>query len=132
MATMEAKGARSPDRGRETGASGQEVEKHVHEGGQRTGTLSLPFATVHWRLPEFRVPGRQEMDAAVHAVRSVLPPPSQLAYYTGLGVLAVFEVVEWPVVAVAAAGMIVAQRAFRSQDEHGEKPDAKASGKSAE
>jgi len=134
MPTVEAKGVRSPDRRRETGGGGHEVEKPVPEsGGQRTGTLNLPFATVQWRWPEFRMPtiGRHEVEAAVNTVRSTLPPPTQLAYYTGLGLLAVFEVVEWPIVAVAAVGTIVAQRAIRQHEEHGkeEQPGAQASDK---
>lgn len=136
MSTVEVKGVRSPDRRRETGDGGQEAESHVEESsGQRTGTLNLPFATVQWRLPDFRMPiGRQEVEAAVHTVRSALPPPTQVAYYAGLGVLAVFEVVEWPVAAVAAAGMVVAQRALRQHEEHGkdEQLGAKASEQSAE
>lgn len=143
MSTMEAKGARSLDKGRETTVAGQEVEKHVQEsGGPRTGTLTLPFATVQWRLPEFSMPaGRQDVMAAVHKVREVLPPPTQLAYYGGLGLLAVFEVVEWPVVVMAAAGMIVVQRAVKHHHEHGtqshgpvpEKPEKPAKpGKPAE
>jgi len=134
MSTVETKGMRPPDRRRETGGGGQEVEKPVPEdGGERTGTLNLPFATVQWRLPEFRMPtiSRHELEAAVNTVRSALPPPTQLAYYTGLGLLAVFEVVEWPVVVVAAAGTILVQRAIRQHEEHEKEghPRAKASDK---
>ncbi|OHV32430.1 hypothetical protein BCD49_29775 [Pseudofrankia sp. EUN1h] len=38
-----------------------------------------------------------------------LPSPRKTAYYLGLGALAAFEVVEWPVVAAVAAGTWVAQ-----------------------
>jgi hypothetical protein len=132
MSTVEAKGARTPGKGRETEGAAQEMEMHTQGGGVRTGTLTLPFATVQWRLPEFPMPvGRQELEAAVHKVREVLPPPTQLAYYAGLGVLAVFEVIEWPMVVVAAAGMIVVQRTVRRQDEHGKESDATASEKPA-
>ncbi|GAA3432611.1 hypothetical protein [Kutzneria kofuensis] len=126
MTTVEAKGARSSGKGRETGAAGHEVEIHAQESGSGyAGTLTLPFATVQWRLPEFSMPiGRQEMEAAVHKVREALPPPTQLAYYAGLGVLAVFEIVEWPVVVVSAAGMIVLQRTIRRQVEQAKESDA--------
>lgn len=127
MSTVEAKGVRPLDKGRENGVAGQEVEKHVQvSGGPRTGTLTLPFATVQWRLPEFSF-GRQEVAAAVHQAREVLPPPTQLAYYGGLGLIAVFGVVEWPVVAMAAAGMIVVQWTVRRQHEHGKEPAARVS-----
>ncbi|WP_214370393.1 hypothetical protein [Pseudonocardia sp. H11422] len=44
----------------------------------------------------------------------VVPPPEKLAFYAGLGLLAVCEVVEWPVVLIMAAGHVLAdQQHFR-------------------
>ncbi|WP_343710176.1 hypothetical protein [Mycobacterium sp.] len=37
-----------------------------------------------------------------------VPPPEQLAYYGGLAALAVFELIDWPVALVIAAGHILA------------------------
>lgn len=37
-----------------------------------------------------------------------VPRPEQLAYYTGLAVLAAFELIDWPVALVIAAGHILA------------------------
>ncbi|MFC0436990.1 hypothetical protein [Kutzneria buriramensis] len=83
---------------------------------------------MQWRLPEFPTPvGRQEVAAAVHKVREVLPPPTQLAYYGGLGLVAVFGIVELPVVAMAAAGMIVVQWTIRHHHEHETQPPAPVS-----
>ena len=37
-----------------------------------------------------------------------VPPPEQLAYYGGLAALAAFEIIEWPVALVIAAGHLLA------------------------
>jgi hypothetical protein len=37
-----------------------------------------------------------------------IPPPEQLAYYGGLATLAVFELIDWPVAMVIAAGHVLA------------------------
>lgn len=37
-----------------------------------------------------------------------IPRPEQLAYYGGLALLAVFELIDWPVAAVIAAGHLMA------------------------
>ncbi len=37
-----------------------------------------------------------------------VPPPEQLAYYGGLAVLAAFDLIEWPVALVIAAGHLIA------------------------
>jgi hypothetical protein len=37
-----------------------------------------------------------------------VPRPDQLAYYGGLAVLAAFELIDWPVAIVVAAGHIMA------------------------
>lgn len=40
--------------------------------------------------------------------RVQIPRPDQLAYYGGLAVLAAFELIDWPVAAVIAAGHLLA------------------------
>jgi hypothetical protein len=43
-----------------------------------------------------------------------LPPPDRLIFYVGLGLLAVFEVVEWPVALIVGVGhMLADQRHWR-------------------
>ncbi|MCO6003859.1 hypothetical protein NE236_02600 [Actinoallomurus purpureus] len=42
-----------------------------------------------------------------------LPPPERLVYYAGLGLLAVFEVVEWPVALVVGTGHLLADQQHR-------------------
>lgn len=41
----------------------------------------------------------------------VIVGPDRLVYYVGLGVLAAFEVIEWPVALVIAAGHLLADNA---------------------
>ncbi len=50
-----------------------------------------------------------------------LPPPDRLLFYAGLGVLAVLEVVEWPIALVVGVGHLLAdQRHWRTGREVGE------------
>lgn len=39
-----------------------------------------------------------------------VPPPDKVAYYAGLGVLALLEVIEWPLALVITAGHILADQ----------------------
>jgi hypothetical protein len=64
---------------------------------------------------EFRPPqvGGREVGRAVGAARAFLPAlPSRerLAYYGGLGALAAFGLLEWPVAAAIGVGTVIAQR----------------------
>ncbi|MFC6581350.1 hypothetical protein [Planomonospora parontospora] len=73
-------------------------------------TLTLPMITLEFRPP--RVGGR-EVGRVVGAARAFLPAlPSRerLAYYGGLGALAAFGLVEWPVAAAIGVGTVIARR----------------------
>ncbi|MEV0153395.1 hypothetical protein AB0H57_06580 [Micromonospora sp. NPDC050686] len=39
-----------------------------------------------------------------------MPPPDKLAYYAGIGVLAAFQVIQWPVALVITAGHLLADQ----------------------
>jgi hypothetical protein len=45
--------------------------------------------------------------------RVTLPPPERLVYYGALGLLAVFELVEWPIALVIGTGHLLADQAHR-------------------
>ncbi|MDQ3761716.1 MAG: hypothetical protein M3460_08445 [Actinomycetota bacterium] len=75
----------------------------------RTATVTLPFVTAQFRMPEVR------MDSAVRAVRSSLPTPERAAYYGGLAALAAFSVIDWPVAAAIGVGTEIARRAATEQ-----------------
>ena len=106
------------------------------ESRARTTTVELPFVTAQLRLPRIqtpralrppirtswmraprlpapRVPSRDVVRAATGVASSILPPPRRLAYYAGLGALAVLDVIEWPVAAAIGVGTAVAVRTRR-------------------
>ena len=78
---------------------------------RRTRTLRLPFVTAIVEIPNLPR-GRREPAATV---RSLLPSTEQVLFYGGVAALAAFEIIEWPVAAVVAAGTYVAQRADRNR-----------------
>jgi hypothetical protein len=81
---------------------------------RRTATVNLPFVTAQFRLPELPVDRLRamspELGQVARGAASFLPPPERLAYYTGLGALAAFQVIEWPVAVAIGAGTAVAGR----------------------
>ena len=84
----------------------------------RTATVHLPFVTAEFRAPDLpslpvRLPDRGDVTDAVAAIRSRLPSPKQTAYYAGLGLLGVLEIIEWPVVVAIGVGTAIAQRGNR-------------------
>jgi hypothetical protein len=111
--TRRASGGRPP-----TAESGE-------RGSGRRYKLDLPLVSIEVRPPDVRMPhvglphvdlpraprlNRQELGHAVDVARSFLPPPERLAYYGGLGALAVAGVVSWPVAAAIGVGTVIAQR----------------------
>lgn len=44
-----------------------------------------------------------------------IPPPERVAYYTGMGLLAAFGVIEWPLAVVIAAGHVLADQHMSSR-----------------
>jgi hypothetical protein len=95
MATRPPTGTRqtSPRRPRTAQAGGGEAKaKPAQPGnGQRTATLSLPFVTAQFRLPEVHLPELhlprpdlpQWMKASVDVVRPYLPSRERALYYGG-------------------------------------------------
>jgi hypothetical protein len=81
------------------GANGAEREGE----GRRTATLNLPFVTAQFRRPDVGAAA----GAAAAKARSL--SPAELAFYAGLGVLAVVELIEWPLALVVGAGTALAR-----------------------
>jgi hypothetical protein len=76
--------------------------------GRRTATLNLPFVTAQFRRPDLHLPDvGAAAGAAAAKARSL--SPAELAYYAGLGVLAVVELIEWPVALAVGAGTALAR-----------------------
>jgi hypothetical protein len=56
---------------------------------------------------------RERAGAAAHVpgLGSVrLPPPNRLVFYAGLGLLAVLEIVEWPIALIVGVGHLLADQ----------------------
>jgi hypothetical protein len=109
----------------------------------RTATVNLPFVTAQLRVPQLRAPhisaphipaprirapqlpalprphrpavGRREIGDAARGAASLLPPPRELVFYTGLGALGALGLVEWPVAAAIGAGTMIARRSARDE-----------------
>jgi hypothetical protein len=79
--------------------------------------LTVPVLNVNLPVPEIRVPNPPPIVApaawAAQTAFTRLPRKERLLYYGGLGLLGLAGVVEWPVAAVAAAGVWVATRSQR-------------------
>jgi hypothetical protein len=99
-----------------TAATGSEADEagtdQKDTGHPRTATVNLPFVTAQFRAPDLHLPKprRPEMGAALQRARNFLPSPQQALYYGGLGLMAAFELVEWPVAAAIGVGTALARR----------------------
>jgi hypothetical protein len=81
----------------------------------------LHVHTAHPKVPiPYLTPG--DMSANVRAVGSKmppLPPPKRLAFYGGLGALAAFGAVDWPVALAIGAAAVVARGGRRNGSGNG-------------
>jgi hypothetical protein len=89
----------------------KELPEHGHSG--RRG-IPVPLTGVRIPVPRLPMPSQQDVIVgAVHAsnmVRETTPTAGPLLYYGGLGALAAFGVVDWPVAAAIGAGVWIARR----------------------
>jgi hypothetical protein len=96
-----------------TAATGSEADEagtdQKDTGHPRTATVNLPFVTAQFRAPDLHLPKPPEMGAALRRARTFLPSPQQALYYGGLGLMAAFELVEWPVAAAIGVGTALAR-----------------------
>jgi hypothetical protein len=86
--------------------------RHAH-----AATVNLPFVTAQFHAPDLHLPKprMQEVGAALQTVRSTLPSPGQALYYGGLALMAVFDLVEWPVAAAIGVGTALTRRGTGSE-----------------
>ena len=105
--------AAEAETGGAAGNGGNATEDAEQGGGARATTLNLPFVTLQFRKPDLHLPRMRRPDlgaatgAAAAKARSL--SPAELAYYAGLGALAAFELIEWPVALVVGAGTALAR-----------------------
>jgi hypothetical protein len=78
------------------------------------GGLRLPVVGVRVPVPHVPLPSQHQVIVGAlrvgDAVRDNLPKNDRLLYYGGLGALAAFGVVDWPVALVVGTGVWVASR----------------------
>ncbi|QUH02215.1 hypothetical protein HUO13_16680 [Saccharopolyspora erythraea] len=78
--------------------------------GREATTGNLREVAAVLDQPDRCIPTRDELVFVFNIVRGYLPSPRMMAFYGGLGALAVLEVIEWPVVAAIGLGAAVARR----------------------
>lgn len=83
-------------------------------------SIPVPYVTAQLHtakisLPE--LPGRENLDSTVTAVRGALPSRDQLLFYGGLTAAAALSVIEWPVAAAIGIGTAVVRRSANQDDE---------------
>ena len=121
--TARARTARARTTTTPTPAPAPMTGQETREGHPPQLDLNLPFLRIQLRAPEMHMPhvgmphitGR-DVGHAVDMARTFLPPPERIMYYGGLGALAAFGILEWPVAAAIGAGTLIAQRA-RGRDQ---------------
>lgn len=92
--------------------------------GRRSATVNLPFVTAEFRMPDMRVPSREELEAAAHGVQSLLPSRTSMLFFGGLAVTAAAGVIQWPVATAIGIGSALASRGAADPRPRAEAPPA--------
>lgn len=84
-------------------------------GAARTARVNLPFVTAEFRapnvrMPEMRMPNRDDLNAAARRVGEAIPSRKAALYYGGLAAVAVAGLIDWPVAAAIGVGTALASR----------------------
>lgn len=79
--------------------------------------ITIPVVTPEFKIHKLRIPvprvpkvNKEEVSSAGRTAAGYLPPKDQFVYYAGLGALAAFGVIEWPVAAAIGVGTAIARR----------------------
>ncbi|SEG14090.1 hypothetical protein SAMN04489712_103366 [Thermomonospora echinospora] len=103
--------AKTPARAQAKTPAAAEKERHG-------ASVPIPVVTPRLKVLHVPVPGGGEGAGR-------LPPPERLAFYGGLGAMAAFNVISWPVAAAIGVGTAIAGRARRA-GRAGDQPEAGA------
>lgn len=111
-------GGRSAQTKEDGSSPGRDVAAEVrpsrpHEGrfeGHRSATLNLPFFTAQVRLPDIRIPSREDFSTAARGVQRKAPSGKALLFFGGLTATAALGAIEWPVAAAIGVGSALASR----------------------
>lgn len=86
--------------------------------------ITIPVVAPEFKIHKLRIPvprvpkvNKEEVSSAGRTAAGYLPPKDQFVYYAGLGALAAFGVIEWPVAAAIGVGTAIARRP-RQSGEH--------------
>jgi hypothetical protein len=108
----------SPERTSSTGGQrGRRTQSAAAKSSTASRSATLEAPGVRAEVQPDKLPGAGYVRSAVGTVREYLPSqenlPSreQAVFYGGLGALAIFSVIEWPVAVAIGAGTLVSQRA---------------------
>jgi hypothetical protein len=69
--------------------------------------MTLQVQVPRLRMPRVNMP---DMGEVVNTVKSRMPSPAEAAYFAGLGVMGLLDVLEWPVVLAVGTGTVIAER----------------------
>jgi hypothetical protein len=69
------------------------------------------MVTMQVRIPRFHMPQVKlpDMKEAANKIKSRMPTAEETAYFTGLGIMGLLDVLEWPVVLAVGAGTVIAE-----------------------
>ncbi|QUH03957.1 hypothetical protein HUO13_26870 [Saccharopolyspora erythraea] len=98
--------------------------------GRGVTTVNLPGVTAELHQPDHYIPTRDDLANAANTVRSYLPSGKAMVFYGGLGALAAFDVLAWPVAAAIGVGTALAQQSAaesRSGSSGGQRSAARSS-----
>jgi len=91
-------------------ATSRPAQHHVHDGHKHGMTVTVPLTDLHFEIPPLPQLGLPDLPAAAEKVRAAMPPPPELLYFAGLGLLGLFSVIDWPVAFAVGAGTVIAQK----------------------
>ena len=83
---------------------------------RETTTVNLPGMTAEIHRPDHYIPTRDDLAGAVNTARSYLPSGKTMVFYGGLGAMAAFDLIAWPVALAIGAGTALAQQAAAGRE----------------
>jgi hypothetical protein len=73
-------------------------------------TVTLPFVTAQFRVPEVHMPRQEDFASAAETVRAQLPSRNHALFYGGLTAGAVLSIIDWPVALAIGVGHALVTR----------------------
>jgi hypothetical protein len=96
--------------------------------GRRSATITLPFVTARFRVPDLQPPSWAELGWVVQTAQSMLPSRRSLLFFGGLAATALAGIIEWPVAAAIGVGSALAGQGTTSPEPRSAIPPAMQAG----